>query len=167
MMEYEYILPTELATAIIADTKKYPAEYTRSSILFALKLVQQHNLGYLEDKHLRAVAKLLALELIQVYEVATFYTMIKLKPVGKNLISICNNISCKLQRADELVACVEQYLDIKLGETTTDGNFTLEQAECLAACINAPAMIVNGKYYEKVTPEFAIELLTNLTKEAS
>lgn len=158
----DFIIPSNIEQSIVKDFANYPQDYRQSSVLFALKQLQEYNNGWLEDKHLRAIAKLLEMEYIQVYEVATFYSMIKLKPVGKNLISICDNISCKLKNVDEIVNFIQGYLKIGFGETSADGLFTIEQAECLAACVTGPAMIVNGKYYENLTVESVKTLLDSL-----
>ena len=137
----DYILSEDLLAKIQKNLANYPSDQKQSSILFALTETQNSNGGWLGDKHLKAIAKILEIEPIKVYEVATFYSMIKLKPQGKHLLSMCTNISCKLNGAYELVKFIEEYLDIKIGQTTEDNLFTFEQAECLAACTNAPMIL--------------------------
>jgi NADH-quinone oxidoreductase subunit E len=110
-----------------------------------------------------AVAKYLGMPPVSVYEVGTFYSMLELKPVGRNMVSICTNISCMLCGADNIVEHIESKLGIKLGETTVDGRVTLKkEEECLAACIGAPMMAVNGHYHENLTIEKVDQILDSL-----
>ena len=100
---------------------------------------------------------------IQVYEVATFYSMFQTKPVGRNNVAICTNVSCMLRGADDIVEHVENKLGIKLGESTEDGRIYLKrEEECLAACCGAPMMMVNHKYHENLTIEQVDEILEGL-----
>jgi len=98
----------------------------------------------------------------EVYEVATFYSMYNLKPVGRHQINVCTNISCMLRGSGGIVAHLEGKLGIKLGETTPDGRFTLKEVECLAACGGAPMMQIGGKYHEDLTPARVDEILKGL-----
>lgn len=142
---------------------KYPPEQKQSAVLPALAAAQEQNQGYLTESLLDAVARYLDMPRVAVYEVATFYSMFDLEPVGRHKINICTNISCMLCGADELVAHLEKRLGIKLGETTPDGKFTLKvEEECLAACAGGPMMTVDGHYYEKLTPEKIDEILDGL-----
>ena len=112
---------------------------------------------------MNAVAEYLGLAPVHVYEVATFYSMFDLEPVGKHKVNICTNISCMLMGADDVVSHCEQKLGIKLGETTADGRITLKiEEECLAACTGGPMMVVDGHYHTKLTPEKIDEILDNL-----
>ncbi|MDX1443707.1 MAG: NAD(P)H-dependent oxidoreductase subunit E [Gammaproteobacteria bacterium] len=141
---------------------KYPAEQKRSAVLAALHAVQ-HEHGYLSNELMDAVAEYLELEPIKVYEVATFYSMFETEKVGRNSISICRNISCMLRGADEIAEHVEKKLGCKIGETTEDGRIFLKrEEECLAACRNAPMMMVNHKYYEDLTIEKVDEIIDGL-----
>ena len=98
-----------------------------------------------------------------VYEVATFYSMFSTKPVGRNNVAICTNISCMLRGADDVVDHVEKKLEIKIGESTSDGRIYLKkEEECLAACCGAPMMMVNHEYHENLTPEKIDEILDEL-----
>jgi NADH-quinone oxidoreductase subunit E len=126
---------------------KFPPERKQSALLQALMFVQQDNGGWLNEPAMNAVADYLSLPRIAVYEVATFYDMYDLKPVGKTKIDICTNISCKLCGCGEIMKHVETRLGIKAGETTADGKFTLKGVECLAACVNAPVMQINDIHY--------------------
>ena len=112
---------------------------------------------------MNAVADYLDLPTIQVYEVATFYSMFQTKEVGRNEVAICTNISCMLRGADDIVSHVEGKLGVKLGDSTTDGRIFLKnEEECIAACCGAPAMMVNHKYHENLTKEQVDEILDGL-----
>ncbi len=133
---------------------KYPPEQRQSAVIAALTIVQEEQGGWLEPAHLDAVAAYLGMPCIAVHEVASFYSMFDLKPVGRHKISICTNISCMLCGAQEVVAHIERKLGVRLGETTPDGRITLKvEEECLAACGGAPMMVVDGHYHENLTPE--------------
>ncbi len=139
---------------------KFPPDRKRSAVLAALRTVQHENGGYLTNESMDAVAEYLGLPPVQVYEVATFYSMFETKPVGRHHISVCTNISCMLCGGDEILAHVEKRLGIKVGESTVDGRFFLKkEEECLAACNNAPMMMVDHVYYENLTPEKVDEIL--------
>ncbi len=143
--------------------KRFPEGRERSAVLGALHAVQHENNGYLTPEYMAAVADYLELPAIQVYEVATFYSMFETKPVGRHNVSICTNISCMLCGANEIVEHVEKKLGIRLGESTTDGRIYLKkEEECLAACCGAPMMMVNHKYYENLTAERVDEILDAL-----
>ncbi len=138
---------------------KFPPDRKRSAVIAALRAAQ-HDVGYLSRESMDAVADYLGLPKIQVYEVATFYSMFETKPVGRHHISVCTNISCMLCGGDDLLAHVEKRLGIKVGESTVDGRFYLKrEEECLAACNNAPMMMVDHVYYENLTPEKVDEIL--------
>jgi len=142
---------------------KYPPDRKRSAVLAALREVQHENGGYLTNELLDAVAEYLQLPAIAVYEVATFYSMFELKPVGRHSISVCNNISCMLRGGDEILAHIEKKLDIKVGESTPDGRFYLKrEEECLAACAAAPMLQIDHVYYENLTPEKVDRILDSL-----
>ena len=131
---------------------RFPKDRQRSAVISALHAVQHENKGYLTAEHMNAIAEYLELPTIQVYEVATFYSMFQTKEVGRNEVAICTNVSCMLRGADEIVTHVERKLGIKLGESTSDGRVYLKkEEECLAACCGAPMMMVNHKYHENLT----------------
>ncbi len=123
---------------------------TEQALLLPVLLEIQNDFGWVSIDSMRDAGEFLNLPLSKVREVASFYTMYKLEPQGKVDIQICTNISCWLNGADALVTCAEKKLGIKCGETTTDGKFTLNHVECLAACGTAPAMMLNEDYYEQV-----------------
>lgn len=141
---------------------KFPPGEKRPVVLHALTVVQNENGGWLTNELMDAVADYLELARIEVYEVAAFYTMFELKPVGKYKISLCTNIACMLCNCDGIAEHLRAKLGIDFGETTKDGKITLKQVECLAACGGAPAMQINDIYYENVTPEKIDEILAGL-----
>src|SRR5215469_7460108 len=142
---------------------KFPAGRQRSAVLSALRAAQEQNQGYLSPELLEAVAEYLSLPVVQVYEVATFYSMYELNPCGRHHVSICTNISCMLRGAEELVAHAERKLGIRLGESTPDRRIFLKrEEECLAACTGAPMMMVDHVYHENLTPEKIDRILDEL-----
>ena len=149
--------PLQLSEHVREETdhwiKKFPEGRQRSAVIAALQAAQHENQGYLTPELMDAVADYLDLPPIQVYEVATFYSMLETKPVGRHSISVCTNISCMLRGSGEIVEHLEQKFGIKTGESTEDGKFYLKcEEECLAACCGAPMMMVGHDYYENLTP---------------
>ena len=143
--------------------KKYPADKKRSAVLAALRAAQHQNEGFLTTELMDAVAEYLELPKIQVYEVATFYSMFETKPVARHSVAICTNISCMLMGSDSVVSYVERKLGIKVGESTPDGRIYLKpEEECLAACAAGPMMQVDHVYHEKLTPEKIDKILDGL-----
>jgi len=142
---------------------KFPPGRQRSASLAALRAAQEQNQGFLTADLMDAVAEYLKLAPIQVYEVASFYSMFELHPCGRHHVSICNNISCMLRGAEELVAHAEKKLGIRIGESTPDKRIFLKrEEECLAACTGAPMMMVDHVYHEHLTPERVGEILDDL-----
>ena len=142
---------------------RFPRGRQRSAVIAALHAVQHENKGFLTPALMDGVADYLQLPPIQVYEVASFYSMFQTRPVGRNDVAICTNVSCMLRGADDIVAHVENRLGIKLGESTADGRvFLKKEEECLAACCGAPMMMVNHVYHENLTPERVDEILDGL-----
>jgi len=131
---------------------KYPKGEKQSAVMRALMVVQEEH-AYLTKELMNAVAAYLDMPAIAVYEAATFYSMYEHKPVGRHLVNVCTNISCKLRNSAAVVDHLEKKLAIKLGETTADGQFTLRSVECLGACVNAPMMQVDKDYHENLTAE--------------
>ena len=156
-------LTSDIKNKISSFKDKFPEGRQRSAIIEALHLVQHKNEGYLTPELLGEVAEVLDVPAMYVYEVATFYSMFSTKPVGRNNVAICTNISCILRGADEVVDHVEKKLEIKIGESTSDGRIYLKkEEECLAACCGAPMMMVNHEYHENLTPEKIDEILDKL-----
>ena len=148
---------------IDAWLQKYPPDKKRSAVLAALREAQHQNQGYLTTELMDAVADYLELPKIQVYEVASFYSMFETKPVARHCVAICTNISCMLMGSDSVVEYIENKLGIKVGESTDDGRIFLKpEEECLAACAAGPMMQVNHVYHEKLTPEKIDEILDGL-----
>ena len=144
----------------------YPSEQKRSALLPVLHIVQTENRGHLTEPLMQEVAEMLEITPLQVYEVATFYTMFNLKPVGKYHIQVCRTLPCALMGAEKLVSYLEQKLGIGLGETTPDGLFTLVEVECLASCGTAPMMQINGQYYENLNQKKVDDILDQLKKKS-
>ncbi len=141
----------------------FPAEQKKSALLGALNIVQHENEGFLTEELMELVADYLGLAKIEVYEVASFYSMYELKPVARNNVAICTNISCMLMGSQSIVDHVEKKLGIKVGDSTDDGRIYLKkEEECLAACAGGPMMQVNHVYYENLTPEKVDEILDSL-----
>ncbi len=159
----ETILSKKTCKEIDLWLKKYPKDQKQSAVLAALREVQHENKGYLTTELMDAVSDYLGMSKIAVYEVASFYSMFETKPVGRNSVSVCTNISCMLMGSDEIVKHVENKLGIKTGESTKDGKFFLKcEEECLAACCGGPMMMINHKYYENLTLNKVDEILDNL-----
>jgi NADH-quinone oxidoreductase subunit E len=138
---------------------RYPT--ARAALLPTLHLAQKE-FGWISEDAMRYVAGLLGLEPIKVLEVVTFYTMFLRKPPGKYHLQVCTNISCSLVGGARLYRHLARKLGISSGETTPDGRFTLTEVECLASCGTAPAMQINGRYFENLTPERVDRLLAEL-----
>jgi NADH-quinone oxidoreductase subunit E len=157
------LLSAESRARIDAWVEKYPADQKQSAVLSALQIAQQQNGGWVSRELMDAVADYLGMPPVRVYEVGTFYSMIELEPVGRNMVALCTNLSCMLCGAGDIVRHVENKLGIKLGETTADGRITLKlEEECLAACAGGPMMTVNGHYHEHLTTAKVDEILDAL-----
>lgn len=145
--------------------EKYPPDQKQSAVLAALREVQHENGGYLTKELMDAVARYLDMSPIHVYEVASFYSMLETGKVGRHSISVCTNISCMLNGADNIVRHIENKLGIKTGESSADGRYYLKrEEECLAACCGAPMMMVDHVYHERLTPEKVDAILSGLDK---
>lgn len=156
------LISAESRTEIDKWIAKYPPEHKQSAVMAALRIVQDANGGYLTTELMDAVAEYLDMPSISVYEVATFYSMYELEPVGKHKICVCTNISCMLCGSDDVVAHLRNRLNIGLGETTEDGRITLKEVECLGACVGAPMLQIGEHYYENLTPESIDQILDGL-----
>ncbi|MGH2730096.1 MAG: NAD(P)H-dependent oxidoreductase subunit E, partial [Actinomycetota bacterium] len=150
-----------VAEAIVA---KYPN--SRSATLPLLFLVQSIE-GYVSEDGMREVAAILGLTPAEVFAAASFYTMLKKKPQGKYLISVCRNISCTHLGAGRVIEALEERLGVEPGGTTADGHFSLEAAECLATCDGAPSLQINYEDFYRVTPEEAVALVDELSSGGS
>lgn len=142
--------------------KRYPEGKQKSALLPLLHLAQAEFDGWLSSAVMDYVASLLNIKPIEVYEVASFYTMYNMKPVGKCLIEVCRTGPCWLRGAEDIVEHIEKKLGIKEGETTADGMFTLKTVECLGSCGTAPMLQCGADYYEDLTPEKVDTMLEKL-----
>ena len=142
---------------------KFPPERKRSAVISALRFAQEQNDNYLTTDIMDAVAEYLGLPPIQVYEVATFYSMFETHKCGRHHVSICTNISCWLNGGEELLKHAERKLGIKVGESTPDQRiFLKKEEECLAACTGAPMLMVDHHFHEYLTPEKLDRILDDL-----
>jgi NADH-quinone oxidoreductase subunit E len=137
------MLTAESRALIDTEVAKYPAEQKRSAIMGALRIAQQEK-GWLATETIEYVANYLGIPAVAAYEVATFYNMYDLRPVGKYKLTMCTNLPCALQGSMDAAAYLQQKLGIKFGETSADGKFTLVEGECMGACGDAPVMLVNN-----------------------
>ena len=143
--------------------ERFPDDRKRSAVIGALHAAQHENEGFVTTEIMNDVAEYLDLPPMQVYEVATFYSMFQTKPVGRHNVAICTNVSCMLRGAEDIVAHVEGKLGIKTGESTPDGRIYLKkEEECLAACCGAPMMMVDHKYFENLTTAEVDKILDGL-----
>ncbi len=143
------------------ELDKYPADRRQSALMAALRIAQDEH-GWLSDELIDYVAGIIRVPPVRAYEVASFYSMYELKPVGKHKICVCTNISCMLRGSDAVVDHLKTRLGVGLGQTTADGQITLKEVECLAACAGAPMMQVNRDYHENLTPERIDAILETL-----
>lgn len=141
---------------------KYPPAQKQSAVMAALRIVQDQNGGWLSPPLMDAVAVYLDMSPIAVLEVASFYSMYELKPVGRHKICVCTNVPCMLSGSEQAVDYMEKKLGIKLGGTTDDGKFTLKEVECLGACGGAPVIQMGRQYYENLSPEIIDSILDKL-----
>ncbi len=164
--------PEHLAEAkeIIA---KYPEGRQASAVMPLLMIVQRQAGGWVPKAGMDYVAEMLSMPPVRVYEVATFYTMYNMEPVGRHHVQICTTTPCWLRGSDAIVQACEKKLGVKLGETTADGQFTLQEVECLGACVNAPMMQITSygpqyrdEYYEDLSVESTEAILDTLAKGA-
>ena len=140
----------------------YPSGKEQSAIIPLLDLAQRQNKGWLNKKAIEKVAETLSMSFIRALEVATFYSMFNLVPVGKNYIQICRTTPCWLRGSDKLSKVAKEVTGCKLGETSSDNKFTVIEVECLGACCNAPMIQINDDYYEDLDEKNFRDLLNNL-----
>ena len=142
--------------------KKYPQGKQQSAVIPLLDLAQRQNRGWLNKEALEKVAETLSMSFIRVMEVATFYSMFNLEPVGKNYIQICRTTPCWLRGSDKLLEVAKKETGCSLGKTSEDKKFTLVEVECLGACCNAPMVQINDDYYEDLNETNFKKILNNL-----
>lgn len=154
------VLSTHVREEIDAWVSKFPQGRQRSAVIGALHAAQHENGGFLTVEIMEAIARYLDLPPVQVFEVASFYSMFETRPVGRHSISVCTNICCMLRGGERILSHVERKLGITVGQSTPDGKFYLKrEEECLAACTGAPMMMVDHRFYENLTPARVDEIL--------
>lgn len=156
----------ENLTRIQAIIKRYPKGRQASAVLPVLDLAQRQCGGWLKRGTVECVAKLLSMPEMKVLEVASFYSMFNLKPVGKHHVQVCTTTPCWLRGSDEILQSCKHKLGIGVGEVTEDGEFSLIEVECLGACVSAPMVQINDDYYEDLTPQKVEDLLDMVGKNA-
>jgi len=156
----------EFSPAVVDEMKshltKYPPERSRSALIPLLFVIQRER-GYIDNPGVNFLAKFLSLEVTDVWETATFYSMLNLRPVGRHHIQICKTLSCKIMGEPEITDHICSRLGIHQGETTEDGKFTVTMVECLGSCGTAPMMQIGFDYYEDLTTEKVDTILDGLT----
>ena len=158
----KFAFTKENAKAINNILLKYPEGRKASALLPLLDLAQRQHDNWLPKAAMSEVAKILSLPMIKVLEVATFYTMYNLYPVGKNLLQICTTTPCWLRGSEDIVSICKDKLGINFGATTKDNRFTLLEVECLGACSNAPMAQINDDFYEDLTKESMKKIIEDL-----
>jgi len=143
---------------------RYPAGRQQSAVMPLLDLAQRQNQGWLTREAMDYVARMLEMPPIRVYEVASFYTMYNLQPVGRHHVQVCTTTPCWLRDSGAVVEACKKALGIDVGETTADGKFTLKEVECLGACVNAPMMQINDDYYEDLDADSTVRILEALKR---
>jgi NADH-quinone oxidoreductase subunit E len=156
------LFTVEVRAEIDRHIAKYPPEWKQSAVMPALTIVQEQNGGWLTRELMDDVAAYLDMPEISVYEVATFYGMYDLEPVGRHKVCVCNSVSCMLGGSEELIEHVESKYGVHPGQTTPDGRFTFKEVECLGACRHAPAVLIGRTYHENLTPEAMDKLIDEL-----
>ncbi len=164
-MEKKYQFSPDTLAVVEKIINRYPAGKQKSALLPVLHLAQAEFDGWLSPEAMDYVAELLQITPIEVYEVASFYSMYNLKPVGKCLLEVCRTSSCWLMGSEDIVKHLENKLGIKDGETTTDGQFTIKTVECLGSCGTAPMLQCGSDFYENLTLEKVDHLIENLRKD--
>ncbi len=162
----EGVVPFTFSDQALAQCKdvmeRYPAEFSKSALIPILHIAQTENNGWLSVPVMNAVAGLLDIQYIEVYEVATFYSMFHLHPVGRHVLEVCHTVPCMLRGSDDIIEHIGKKLGIKPGETTKDGLFTLKSVECLGSCGTAPMLQCGAKYHEHLTLEKVDQLIEEL-----
>ena len=141
---------------------KYPDEQKVSAVMPLLDLAMRQIGGWLTEPAMRYISNLINVPYIRVYEVASFYSMFNLEPIGKNFIQVCTTTSCWLRGSDDILKLCKKYLNIENNQTTKDGLVTLKEVECLGACVNAPMIQINDNYYEDLNKDSLLNILNKL-----
>ena len=156
------MLSAQVQTQIDRELKKYPDDQKQSAVMAALRFVQDEK-GWIANEDMADIAAYLGMPQMAVYEVATFYHMYKLKPMGQYTLTVCTNLSCQLCGSDDTLAHLKKRLGISLGEVTADGKFGLREGECMGACVDAPMFTINNrKLCGRLTAEKIDQILAEL-----
>ncbi len=153
---------SENQTKVQQILAKYPAERKKSAVMPLLDLAQRQNDNWVSKDVIAEIAKILEMPEIKVYEVASFYTMYNLQPVGKYLLQFCKTTPCMLRGIDQIIKDCKEKFGIEMDETTADGLFTFKEVECLGACVNAPVVQINDDFAEDLTSENFFKILEDL-----
>lgn len=153
-------LSAEGKEKVLSELKRY--ESKQSAVLPALYIGQKENKGYINAEVIKELSRVMDIPESQINEVFTFYTMYNKDKIGKYHVQVCRTLSCMLNGAEELTAHLCKELNVKLGQVTADGRFTVTEAECLGSCGTAPMMQIADKYYENLTPESAMNILRGM-----
>lgn len=158
------MLSANIQDQINRELKKYPADQKQSAVMAALRFVQDEK-GWISTDDMSDIASYLGMAQMAVYEVATFYHMYNLKPMGKTTLTVCTNLSCTLCGAEDTVAYLTSKLGIGFGEVTADGKYGMREGECMGACKDAPLMTINNKKLcGRLTPAKIDSILAELDK---
>lgn len=160
----EIIFNEDTLKTVQSIIARYPEGKHKSALIPILHIAQSEFGGWLSPEAMTYVASILNIEPVEVFEVASFYSMFNLKPVGKCVIEVCHTSSCWLMGAEDVIRHIEKRIGIKPGETSSDGMFTLKTVECLGSCGTAPMLMVGADFYENLTLEKVDELLNNCRK---
>lgn len=157
-----FIFNEENQKQIVKILAKYPADRKKSAVMPLLDLAQRQNNNWVSKDVIACIAQILEIPEIKVYEVASFYTMYNLKPVGKYLIQFCKTTPCMLRGIDKIIKACEKKFGITMDQTTVDKLFTFKEVECLGACVNAPIVQINDDFLEDLTEENFLKILEDL-----
>lgn len=160
-----FAFTAESKKAIKTILAKYPKDRKASAVIPLLDLAQRQHDNWIPMKAIEAIAETLEMAEIRVLEVATFYTMFNLRPVGRYFIQLCGTTPCWLRGSDDVTRCIHDKLGITSGQTSADGKFSLLEVECLGACVNAPMVQINDDYYEDLDYETTAELIERLSRD--
>ncbi len=147
---------------IVKILAKYPQDRKKSALMPLLDLAQRQNNNHISKSAIHEIANILDLPEIKVYEVASFYTMYNLQPVGKYLLQFCKTTPCMLRGIDQIIAATKEKLGIEIDQTTIDNLFTIKEVECLGACVNAPVVQINDDFFEDLNTEKFLQIIDNL-----
>ncbi len=161
-VETPFLISEESKAKIDVWVNKFPSDQKQSAVIPALWILQRENGGHVTKPIMMALAEYLEMPVVSVYEVASFYTMFELEPVGKIKVELCTNVSCMLCGSDDIADHLKRKLGIGFGQTSKDGKYTLKEVECLGACSGAPMMQIDDDYHENLTPERVDEILAKL-----